>query len=103
MIKIVEETPSLEYMDTSTASLSIPMRGWPLAGLSSINVREATIVNWMIMGTYFTRDLLFKMKKSDSPYCLGCGNGASESLSHFLIHCSYYDHIREDFLPKLIL
>ena len=103
LIKIIDKTPSLEYIDTSTASLSIPMRGWQLAGLSSVNVREATIVNWMIMGTYFTRDLLFKMKKSDSPNCLGCGNGTNESLSHFLIHCPYYDQIREDYLPKIIL
>ena len=100
---IPENSLELEYIDTSTASLSIPMRGWQLAGLSSVNVREATIVNWMITGTYFTRDLLFKMKKTDSPNCLVCGNGTNESLSHFLIHCPHYDQIREDYLPKIIL
>jgi hypothetical protein len=103
LISIVEETPSLEYIDTSVASLSIPMRGWQLAGLSSAKVREATIVNWMLMGTYFTRELQFKMKKSDSPFCLGCGNGTIENLTHFILHCQYYNQIREDYLPKLIL
>ena len=103
LIRIVEETPSLEYIDAHTASLSIPMRGWQLAGLSSLTVREATIVNWMLMGTYFTRELLFKMKKTDSPNCLGCGNTTEENLSHFLIHCPYYNQLREEYLPKLIL
>ena len=103
LINIVKETPSLEYVDTSTASLNIPMRGWQLAGLSSVKVRQATIVNWMLLGTYFTRELLFKMKKSSSPHCLGCGNGTIKNLSHFLLHCQYYDEIREEYLPKLIL
>ena len=74
-----------------------------MAGLSSVKVREATVVNWMIMGVYFTRELLYKMKKADSPNCLGCGNVKSETLTHFLIHCTHYDQIRETFLPKLIL
>ena len=102
-LQTVEETPSLQYIDTSTASLTIPMRGWQMAGLSSVKVREATIVNWMILGVYFTRELLFKMKKVDSPNCVGCGNVISETLTHFLIHCTHYDQIREIFLPKLIL
>ena len=79
------------------------MRGWQLAGLSSVKVRQATIVNWMLLVTYFTRELLFKMKKSSSPHCLGCGNGKIENLSHFLLHCQYYDEICEEYLPKLIL
>ena len=103
LINIVKETPSLEYVDTSTASLNIPMRGWQLAGLSSVKVRQATIVNWILLSTYFTQELLFKMKKSSSPHCLGCGNGTIGNLSHFLLHCQYYDEIREEYLPKLIL
>ena len=75
------------------ASLSIPMRGWQLAGLSSAKVREASIVNWMLMGTYFTRELQFKMKKYGSPFCLGCGNRTIENLTHFILHCQCYNQI----------
>ena len=108
LINIVKETPTLQYVDTSSLSLSIPMRGWQLAGLNSVNVREATIVNWMLLGTYFTQEMLYKMKKSNSPLCMGCANGTIESgqienLSHFLLHCPYYDQIREEYLPKLMM
>ena len=102
-IRTVEDTPTLQYMDTSVASLTIPMRGWQLAGLCSTKVIEATIVNWMILGVYFTQELLYKMKKVNSPNCLGCGGYMKETLIHFLLHCKFYDQIRETFLPKLVL
>ena len=102
LISVVEDTPSLCYMDTHYVSTTFPMRLWQLAGLCSESVRAATVVNWMLMGVYFTRELLHKMKKVDSPCCLGCDSSTQENLSHFLIHCGYYQEIRENYLPKFL-
>ena len=102
LLQEVNTTPSLVYVDTDYASLSIPMRVWQLAGLCSENARQAAIVNWMLLGVYFTRELLHKMKKIKSPNCLGCPQNTNENLSHFLLHCSYYKTIREGYLPKYI-
>ena len=78
------------------------MRGWQLAGLCSVSVRQATVVNWMLLGVYFTRELLHKMKKVNSAKCLGCGLDVIENLSHFLLHCVFYKQIREEYLPKFV-
>ena len=43
---------SLRYMDMDYASLQIPMRLWQMAGLCSDSVRQATVVNWMLLGVY---------------------------------------------------
>ena len=93
---------SLKYMDFNYASLQIPMRVWQMAGLCSENVRQATIVSWMLLGVYFTREFLFKMKKVSSPLCLGCTSNENESIEHLLLHCEYYKKIREENLPKYL-
>ena len=103
LLQIVESSPPLKYVDTAYASTRIPMRVWQLAGLCSESVKQATVVNWMMLGVYFTRELLYKMKKAKSPNCLGCGDNESESLNHFLLHCSYYQNIRQTYLPQYIL
>ena len=103
LIQVVGTSETLQYVDTETASLSIPMRGWQLAGLCSVQVRQATIVNWMILGVYFTRELLFKMKKVKSEQCFACEANDTENLEHFLLHCPYYQNIREEYLPQLIM
>ena len=90
-------------MDTEYASTAVPMRIWQLAGLCAVSVQQTTIVNWMILGTYFTRELLHKMKRAKSPLCLGCGEGKIENLEHLLIQCSFYSNVRETYLPKFIL
>ena len=56
----------LKYMDLDYASVQIPMRVWQMAGLCSESVRQATIVSWMLLGVYFTREFLYKMKKISS-------------------------------------
>ena len=99
----VKTSETLQYVDTEAASLSIPMRGWQLAGLCSVKVRQATIVNWMLLGVYFTRQLLFKMKKVESDKCFGCEENDREHLEHFLIHCPFYQNIGEEYLPQLVL
>ena len=102
LIGIVKDMPTLSYMDSDYVTTSVPMRLWQLAGLCSDSVRKATIVNWMVMGVYFTRELLFAMKKTMSSLCLGCDENVNENLTHFLLYCSFYKDIRENFLPKFI-
>ena len=102
LLQVVTNTPSLQYIDTEALSLSIPMRGWQLAGLNSVSVREATIVNWMLLGVYFTRELLHKMKKARTNKCLACNKNETENIAHFLLYCEYYQPIREEYLPKLV-
>ena len=102
LLDIVENTPSLCYMDTGYVTTSVPMRTWQLAGLDSDCVRAATVVNWFVMGVYFTRQLLYKMKKIESPLCLGCPKNVNETPEHFILECFYYQDIRENFLPKFV-
>ena len=54
------------------------------------------------MGVYFTRQLLYKMKKIESPLCLGCTKNVNETPEHFILECFYYQDIRENFLPKFV-
>ena len=93
-------TKSMKYFDCEYASTRVPMRIWQMAGLNSFNVKQATIVNWMLLGVYFTREFLHVMKKSKSPICLGCSENVSETLSHIILHCSQYKDIREAYLPQ---
>ena len=78
------------------------MRGWQLAILNSVSVRQATIVNWMLLGVYFTCELLYKMKKTRKNKCLACNENQTENIAHFLLYCEYYQPIREEYLPKLV-
>ena len=74
-----------------------------IAGLCSHSVKQATVVNWMTLGVYFTRELLHKMKKIKTPACFGCIDGEVENLEHLILHCSFYSDIREKYLPQLVL
>ena len=96
---------SLKYVDLDYSNLQIPMRLWQMAGLCSDSVRQATIVNWMLLGVYFTREFLFKMKKTKSPSCFACSketNEEIETLNHLLLHCSHYNKVREKYVPQYI-
>ena len=70
-----------------------------MAGLCSDSVRQATVQHWMMVGVYFTRIFLHKIKKIKSPQCLGCEQ-KNEDLNHLLLHCSYYD---EQQLPESLI
>ena len=88
-----------KYVDVEYASISIPMRVWQMAGLCSVSVRQATVQNWMMLGVYYTRVFLHKIKKVKTPICAGC-NSKDEDLSHLLLHCRFYDPIREKYLSQ---
>ena len=79
------------------------MTVWQMAGLCSQSVRQTTVVNWMLLGVYFTREILYKMKKVKSPECLGCSSQTNETLKHILLHCDHYKKIQEEYLPKYML
>jgi hypothetical protein len=101
LLQVVQASDTLKYVDIEYASVSVPMRLWQMAGLCSISVRQATVQNWMFLGVYFTQIQLHKMKKVKSPLCLGC-NEMSEDLNHFILHCGFFNTIREKYLPQYI-
>ena len=43
------------------------------------------------------------MKKVKSEQCFACEANDTENLEHFLLHCPYYQNIREEYLPQLIM
>jgi hypothetical protein len=96
-----EERSSALYVDLLSLTTSQPMRIWQLAGLDSNAVKEATPISWMYCGTYFTRELLHKMKKVKTPIC-ACTKDTSETLAHFILHCELYNSIREHYVPKYV-
>jgi hypothetical protein len=96
-----ENKESMKYADKSYASVRIPMRIWQFAGLCSVSIRQATVQNWMLLGVYFTRVFLHKMKKAKSPLCLCC-NKSDKDLNHFLLHCDYFSDTREKYLPQYL-
>ena len=99
LLNDVKNSETLKYVDVEYASLSIPMRVWQMAGLCSVSVRQATVQNWMMLGVYYTRVFLSKIKKVKTPICAGC-NSKDEDLSHLLLHCRFYDPIREKYLSQ---
>ena len=102
LLQVVKTSDTLKYVDTEYLSLAIPMRVWQMAGLNSISVRQATVQHWMLVGVYYTRAFLFKMKKISSALCLGCKT-ENEDLNHLILHCTFFATIRDNYLPKYLL
>ena len=98
-----KQKDSLEYFDVDSASLLEPMQTWSLAGLDSREVKKATIVNWMQLGVYKTREKLYQYKNIKSDLCLACDNKQTENLHHLIFLCSHYEDIRQPVLTKLFL
>ena len=92
---------SLLYLDIESLNLNTPISIWKRAGLNSNYSRKTTIVSWMIMGVFKTRERLAKMKKVKTDKCLACNTNDSETLPHLLLYCSFFTKIREEYLPKL--
>ena len=96
-----EPRTSSEYVDLDSLSTTTPMRVWQQAGLSSLQVKHATVVSWMYCGVYLTRELLHKMSKVTSPSC-ACNPTTIENLPHILLYCELYDSIRQESIPKFL-
>ena len=90
--KNVEGSQAGILLDTTTLSLSKPLKIWEQAGLCSANVMKTTVVSWMLFGVYQTNDILVKMKLRQSAACLGCSE-MNESLSHIIFECPHYQKI----------
>ena len=88
-------------LDVENLSLSNPMQLWDQAGLDSMDVRKTTISSWMLMGIYQTKEKLTNMKLSKTAQCPGCST-QNETLEHMIFHCSFYQKIRETYLPKFL-
>jgi hypothetical protein len=95
------ELDSLQYLDLESLNLDTTMNVWRRAGLNSEQSRKATVVSWMILGVFKTREKLAKMKQIKSDKCLACGTDEIENLPHLLLYCSFYAKIRDEYLPKL--
>ena len=94
---------SLRYLDIESLNLTSPMNIWIRAGLNSEDTKKATVVNWMQLGVFKTREKLFSMKLTKSDKCLACSEDQVETLFHLLIHCDFYRNIREEYLPRLAI
>ena len=77
-----EQKSSSQYADLTSLSTTSPVRIWQQTGLDSQASKEATVVSWLYCGSYFTIELLFKMKKIKSSIC-ACNKEISENLNHF--------------------
>ena len=97
------ELDSLQYLDLESLNLTAPMNIWIRAGMDSVQVRKATVVSWMVLGVFKTRENLAKMKKVKSDKCLACDNNEIENLAHLLLHCPFYEKIRDEYLPRLAI
>ena len=94
---------TLCLLDISSLSIMKPAKVWSMAGLDSIEVRKSTVVNWMTLGVYKTREALHTMKIIKSPQCTACSMNAIGSLSHYLIYCPFTAEIREKYVPQFVL
>ena len=98
-----ESMESLCLLDTASLSIMKPAKVWCMAGLDSIEVKKAAVVNWMTLGVYKTRETLHKMKVIKSPLCTACPMNAVGSLSHYLLYCPFTEQIRQKYVQKFIL
>ena len=57
----------------------------------------------MVLGVFKTREALAKMKAVKTDKCLACDENETESLPHLLLHCQYYQKIRDEYLPRLVI
>ena len=63
LVSEAAELDSLQYLDLESLNLTAPMNIWIRAGMDSVQVRKATVVSWMVLGVFKTRENLAKMKK----------------------------------------
>ena len=92
---------SLYLLDTSRLSLLEPHPIWTAAGSNSISIQRATVVSWLLLGVYQTRQRLYSINKVSSPHCVLCKNPDTvESQIHFTLVCPALNNIREIYLAK---
>ena len=62
-----------------------------------------TVVNWMQLGIYQTREKLLKWKSVKSDICLACDSRVTENVDHVIFLCKAYEDIHQPILTKLFL
>ena len=97
------EESSLILLDTSRLMLTTPHPIWIAAGSNSISVQRATVVTWLLLGVYKTRERLHTMSKVSSPKCLLCvDDDLVEDQLHFALFCPVFKEIRTFFFEKFL-
>ena len=54
---------SFKHFDIESSSLFEPTQTWVLAGLDSLKIKKASVVNWMQLDVYKTREKLLQIRK----------------------------------------
>ena len=98
----LDNSQQANLLQVEHLSLSKPLQIWEQAGLDSTNVMKTSTVSWMLLGVYQTREKLKEMNLAKSAECSGCPEKVNESLEHLIFYCSYYQKIRETYLPQFI-
>ena len=100
LTEAAKQKDSLQFFGIESASLFKPTQTWVVAGLDSIEVKKATVVNWMQLGVYQTREKILQFKKVKNDLCLACDMNQKENLHHLLFMCPFYDTIRQPVLTN---
>ena len=91
---------TLDLFDVTRLTLESPHPVWVAAMCDSISTSRATYVIWLLLGVYNTGKILFTMRKANSPSCVLC-SAEKDDRVHFMLSCSAFASIREDFLCQL--
>ena len=81
----------MELLDVDKLSVTRPHRIYSKPSLLPLEVTKVTIVSWMLLGVYYTRDVLHSYGRCEDSHCILCKDvsisPAVELLSHMLLQC----------------
>ena len=67
-----------------------------LLDFNKLSVTKVTIVSWMLLGVYYTRDVFHSYGRCEDSHCILCKDlsisPAVESLSHMILQCPALAH-----------
>ena len=77
--------PSKEYIDI----------------IEQLRRNQVSLLTQLRTGHVPLNQILFRIKRSDSPFCPHCGNGFHESIFHFPLTCPHYTEARRQLITEL--
>ena len=69
--------------------------------ISQLRRNQASLLTQMRTGHAPLNEILYRIKKSDTPDCPHCGTGFRESIFHFLLSCPHYTSARRTLQSSL--
>ena len=63
--------------------------------VSQLNRRQASVLIQLRTGHLPLNNVLFRIKRADTPACPHCNNGTRETMIHFLFFCPHYEIARD--------